>query len=119
MVKQVYYYEISPGDRDHLPAYYFTSGVISAEPEEIEQLKADIESRHPYLLHVAANAEDNLDGIDALKAEIARGLTALHGDEVKGDGMCAEDAPYVAAAEAEREREAAEAAEAAEREDYG
>lgn len=104
MAKRLYHYEIEPGDRDHLEAFYFTNGIIAAEPEEIERISADVASRHDrWFLHISP-AEDKADGVETLMAAIGSGLSTLHGEEVENDEPCAEDVPYLSAYKAEEEK---------------
>lgn len=103
MVKRLYHYEIEPGDPDHLDSFYFTNGIIAAEPDEIERIKADVNGRHYGFLRISA-AEEKADGIEKLMAEIGSGLDTLHGEEVENDEPCAEDASYLSAYKAEEEK---------------
>ena len=91
-------YHIEPGDRDHMPSYYFTDGVVEADPDEIEQLKADVAARHRWLLTIGPYEEPEPESIEDLKAAIGNGISIVHA-EVDGTEPCPEDAPYLAAAD--------------------
>ena len=38
VTEQLYYYEIRPGDKDHLPTYYFDSGVVEVDDEPLRRV---------------------------------------------------------------------------------
>jgi hypothetical protein len=112
VTKQLYTYRLEPGDPDHLPASYFTHGVVEAEPEELEAMKALLADHHPWLLEISPGVESHID-LAKLRAEIGSALQLCHG-EVSYDAPCVDDAAFIAASDA-----AESAEDAAWREKYG
>jgi hypothetical protein len=94
VTKQLYYYEIEPGDKDHLAAYFFDHGVVEAEPEEIEALMAVQGQLHYGLLTLRPVQEQAISLAEFHKA-IGGGLETYHGPEVNDSEPCPEDAPVI------------------------
>jgi hypothetical protein len=94
MTKQLYYYAIEPGDKDHLPAYDFDQGVVEAEPEEIAALMATQAGRHYGLLTLRPVQEQAIN-ISAFHAALGGGLVTHHGQEVDDSEPCPEDAVFI------------------------
>ncbi|MEP7378154.1 MAG: hypothetical protein ABI725_01175 [Chloroflexota bacterium] len=95
MTKQLYFYEISPGDMDHMPAYSFHKGVVEAEPAEMDALIAEINGRHIYLVEVTPIDEAKI-GWEKFRAEVGSGIDVLH-REAEGTPLCEEDRELIRA----------------------
>jgi hypothetical protein len=95
MAKQLYAFEIEPGDREHLPAYYFTEGVVEAEPEEMKALLDSLADRHPDLVTVRP-VEDAAVDFERFRVNVGSGLLAYH-DEVHPGPPCEEERDLVRA----------------------
>ena len=94
----LFYYEIRPGDSDHLPAYEFIQGVVEAEPAEIDAIVSQLEPEHIGLLGIYPVEEAKVN-LDRLRRDIGQGLSTYHSEEVEGTEPCPEDQPYIAAYE--------------------
>lgn len=94
MSKQLYAYSIAPGDEEHLSAYYFTHGVVEAEPDEIDAIVKELDTKHRGLLEVTPIADAKID-IGHFRHDVGRGLWTSHGEEVRSDTPCEEDAPCI------------------------
>ncbi len=97
MATQLYAYSIAPGDRDHLPAYAFTEGIVEAEPDEVATIVAELED-HFGLLDIRPIDTAKV-GVERLRVDIGAGLSLLHSEEVEGTPPCDVDAPYIEAYE--------------------
>lgn len=90
MTKQLYFFAIEPGDKDHLAAYYFDYGVVEAEPDEMDALvKADAGTHG--LLRVKPVGEAKIDFTE-FQAWVGSG----HG-EAAGTPLCEADRDLVRA----------------------
>ena len=96
----LFYYEIRPGDSDHLSAYEFIQGVVEAEAAEIEGIVSQLEPEHFDLLRVLPVEEAKVS-LDRLRRDIGQGLSTYHSEEVAGTEPCPEDQPFITAYEVE------------------
>ncbi|HET7182232.1 MAG TPA: hypothetical protein VFI15_08385 [Candidatus Limnocylindrales bacterium] len=94
MTKQLFAWEIVPGDPDHMPAWTCRSGVVEAEPEELEALSASIGYRHDGMLELRPIGDATTD-LDGLRIEIGRGLSLIHDGAFVGGPLCGPDHPFV------------------------
>jgi hypothetical protein len=95
---RLYRFKTMPGDRGHLPAEYFSSGLVRALPSEIDDLVAGIAAAgHDDLVSVEP-ADTDARSIDDLRIAVGSALN-IHHAEVRGDDPCAADAPFIAAFE--------------------
>jgi hypothetical protein len=99
VAKQLYYYEIEPGDADHLAAYYFRYGVVESDPEGVAAILAAEGQRHQRLLTIKPVQEAAVS-LEAFRADLGGGLQTYHGAEVCDDDPCASDAEFIDAYEA-------------------
>ena len=94
----LFFYEIRPGDAEHLPAFEFIHGVVEAEPDEIKATVRQIESEHFDLLIIRPVEEEKV-GLDQFRIYIGQGLSTYHSEEVSDTEPCPEDQPYIDAYE--------------------
>jgi hypothetical protein len=91
MTARLYYYDLMPGDGDHVPATSWSHGVVLAEPEEIEAIAAEMDERHYMLLWVRP-VEHEPQTLAQFRETIGEAITAFH--QIEEAQPCAEDEAY-------------------------
>lgn len=86
----LYLVQTEPGDRDHVPAWYFDTHIIRATQKQIDALKKAIDPKHYGLLEISPVDEVVIDlDNDQGRGAIADGLRAYH--EVRDTKKCKAD----------------------------
>jgi hypothetical protein len=91
--ERLYWFRTMPGDPDHLPSYYFSSGVVRATPAEMDTLVAAVYKEHPILLFVDP-VEERTSTFDEFRSTLGSALHSYH--EIERSETCDMDAPFIA-----------------------
>ena len=94
----LFYYEIRPGDIDHLPAYEFSYGVVEAEPADVEAIVNQVAPGHFSLLTIRPVDEAKVS-LDRFRIDLGQGLSTYHREDVTDTEHCLADQSYIDAYE--------------------
>ena len=90
--KKLYWFQTFPGDVDRLGAASFASGVIRADPAEVDALKASLK-RHEYEYRLDLLAGDLVGSLDDFRSALGNALSTYHSEA--GSEPCVGDLPFI------------------------
>lgn len=91
MTARLFHYRLTPGDSDHLPAYYFSEGIVEGELDEIQAIVDDVEGRHYGLLRVTP-VEERPQNLVQFRESVGSAIGTYH--RIDEEQVCDEDVAY-------------------------